>query len=164
VWSLQRRRSFSSSSWYCCSGRSVGLQHQRRKLPIAVQGTRVSINRKLQVAEGKESAILCSWWSFKWCRAMIRYEWLWPPYVIGQGIIFLPCGCFYLSIFFLAYSQPSQIGCLPYFHTLCGLRANLRCRSKTHWTRLAENTGRKNSPKIAIWAPLHNFVGLYLRN
>jgi len=22
----------------------------------------------------------------------------------------------------------------------------------------------KNSPKIAIWAPSHNFVGLYLRN
>jgi len=27
--------------------------------------------------------------------------------------------------------------------------------------RLAENTGRK---KIAISAPLHNFIGLYLRN
>jgi len=31
-------------------------------------------------------------------------------------------------------------------------------------TRLAENTGRKNSPKIAISAPSHNFVGLYLHN
>ena len=31
-------------------------------------------------------------------------------------------------------------------------------------TRLAENTGRKKSPKIAIWPPSHNFVGLYLRN
>jgi len=31
-------------------------------------------------------------------------------------------------------------------------------------TQLAENTGRKKSPKIAIWAPSHNFVGLYLRN
>jgi len=31
-------------------------------------------------------------------------------------------------------------------------------------TRLAENTGRKKSPKITIWAPSHNFVGLYLRN
>jgi len=28
-------------------------------------------------------------------------------------------------------------------------------------TRLAENTGRK---KIAILAPLHNFLGLYLRS
>jgi len=31
-------------------------------------------------------------------------------------------------------------------------------------TRLAENTGRKKSPKIAISAPSHNFVGLYLCN
>ena len=31
-------------------------------------------------------------------------------------------------------------------------------------TRLAGNTGRKNdTQKIAIWAPSHNFVGLYLR-
>jgi len=71
---------------------------------------------------------------------------------------------FFLLSFFLAYSQPSQIGCLPYFHTWCGLSANLSCRSETCCTRLAENTRRKNSPKIAIWAPSHNFVGLYLRN
>jgi len=31
-------------------------------------------------------------------------------------------------------------------------------------SRLAANTGRKKSPKIVIWAPSHNFVGLYLRN
>ena len=62
------------------------------------------------------------------------------------AIIFLTCGFFYL-LFFLAYFQPSQIGCLPYFHTWCGLSANLRCRSETWCTRLAENTGRKNSPK-----------------
>jgi len=30
--------------------------------------------------------------------------------------------------------------------------------------RLAENTGRKKVAKIAIWAPSHNFVGLYLPN
>jgi len=30
---------------------------------------------------------------------------------------------------------------------------------------IVENTGRKKkSPKIAIWAPSHNFVGLSLRN
>jgi len=68
-------------------------------------------------------------------------SWLWPPYVIGQAIIFLPCGFFFFLLsdiaifvlkrdvklqltnfffflsFFLAYSQPSRIGCLPYFHT-----------------------------------------------
>ena len=27
---------------------------------------------------------------------------LWPPYVIGQAIIFLPCGFFFLYLFFLA--------------------------------------------------------------
>jgi len=31
-------------------------------------------------------------------------------------------------------------------------------------TRLAVNTGRKKSPKIALGAPSHNFVGPYLRN
>jgi len=31
-------------------------------------------------------------------------------------------------------------------------------------SRLTANTGRKKSPKIAIWAPSHNFEGLYLRN
>jgi len=30
------------------------------------------------------------------------------------------------------------------------------------YTRLAGNTGRKNRQKFAIWAPSHNFVGLYL--
>jgi len=59
-------------------------------------------------------------------------------------------------------SQPPQIRCLPYFHTWCGLSANLRCRSETCCTRLAETQDAKNSPKIAIWAPSHNFVGLYL--
>ena len=38
---------------------------------------------------------------------------LWPPCVADAHIIFLPCGFFYLlSSFFLAYSQPSHIGCL----------------------------------------------------
>jgi len=49
---------------------------------------------------------------------------------------------------FLAYSQPSRIGCLPYFRTWCGLSANLGCRSETCCMRLAENTARKKSPKI----------------
>jgi len=82
---------------------------------------------------------------------------LWPPYGIRQAIIFLPCGffVFYLSIFllfFLAYSQPSQIGCLPHFHTWCGLSANSWCRSETCCTRLAENTGRKKIVKNSLSA------------
>jgi len=45
---------------------------------------------------------------------------LWPPYGIGQAIIFLSCSLFFLSFFFffifIADSQRSEIGCLPYFH------------------------------------------------
>jgi len=69
-----------------------------------------------------------------------------------------------IFLFFLAWFQPSQIGCLPYFHTWCGLCANLRCSSETCCSRLAENTWCKKSPKIAIWAPSHYFVGPYVRN
>jgi len=76
---------------------------------------------------------------------------LWPPYVIGQAIIFLSCGFFFfLFIYFLffAYSQPSQIGCPPYFHTWGGRSANLGSRSETCCTWLAEITGRQKLPKI----------------
>jgi len=47
-----------------------------------------------------------------------------------------------------------------YFHTWCGLSANLGCRSKTCCTRLAANTGRKNSPyghhRTILLGYLHN--------
>jgi len=60
----------------------------------------------------------------------------------------LPCGFFLSSFFF--FSSPNlsgrEIGCLPYFHTWCGLSANLRCRSETCCARLAGNAGPKNSP------------------
>jgi len=58
---------------------------------------------------------------------------------------------FYLLLFlpfFLAYSQPLQIGCLSYFHTWCGLSANLGCRSETCCTQLDGNAELKKLPKI----------------
>jgi len=55
--------------------------------------------------------------------------------------------CFFLSSFFLAYSQQLEIGCLPYFHAWCGLSVNLECRSEMCCTRLAGNTGCKNYAK-----------------
>ena len=87
--------------------------------------------------------------------------------VIGQTIIF--SSCFFLLSFFFLLFFPRLIsavgdGCLPYFGTWCGPSANLECRSEMRCTRLAANTGRKKSPKIAISAPSHNFVGPYLRN
>jgi len=52
-----------------------------------------------------------------------------------------------LSFFFFFFpAQRSEIGCLPYFHTWCGLSANLECRFEMCCTRLAENTGCKKSP------------------
>jgi len=50
-------------------------------------------------------------------------------------------------LFFLAYSQQSEIGCLPYFHTWCGHSANLECMSEMCCMQLAENTGCKNDTK-----------------
>jgi len=66
---------------------------------------------------------------------------LWPPYVIGGAIIFLPCG-YYLS-FYLFFPRLISAAGLPYFHTWCGLSANLGCMSEMCGTRLAANTGRK---------------------
>ena len=61
-------------------------------------------------------------------------------------------------------SQLSQIGCLPYFHTWCGLSANLRCRTETCSQRLAANTGRKKVAKNRHLGTIGNFVVLYLCN
>jgi len=74
----------------------------------------------------------------------------------------------FLLSFYLLFSLPNlsrrQIGCLPYFHTCCGLSANLGCRSEMCCKRLAEIQDAKNRQKFAICAPSRNFVGLYLRN
>jgi len=91
---------------------------------------------------------------------------LWSPYVIGQTIYIFILVC---SFFLLLFSSPnlSRRGvdvCHTCTHGVALVRNYLRCRSETCCTRLAENTGRKKSPKIVIWAPSHKFVGLYLRN
>jgi len=71
---------------------------------------------------------------------------------------------FYLPSIF--YSSPNlsrrMIKCLPYFHTWCGHSANLRCRCAARGS--LEIQDAKMMQKIAICAPSHNFVGLYLRN
>jgi len=51
------------------------------------------------------------------------------------------------SFLFQAKSQPSQIGCLPYFDTWCGPTTNLECRSEICCARLAGNAAPKKSPK-----------------
>jgi len=57
------------------------------------------------------------------------------------------CPVSFFFFFSLAWSQWSQTGWLPYFHSWCGLSANLECRSEMYCTRLAQNTGCKKRPK-----------------
>ena len=91
----------------------------------------------------------------RWCA---DGEFLWPPCVADADIIFLSCTSFF-CLSFPRISQPSQIVCLPYFHTWCGLSANVRCSSETCCTGLAEIQDAKKSPKITIWATSHNLSG-----
>ena len=94
---------------------------------------------------------LCSsWQDFNWLSASHRLSAIAESFVMaahrtGHSIFVL---WFLLSSFFLASSQPSQIEFLPYFHTWCGLSANVECRSEMCCTRLTEYTGRKKLPKI----------------
>ena len=65
--------------------------------------------------------------------------------VIGQTLIFSSCRLFALSIFFYLFSRliSAAIDWMStILHTWCGLSVNLRCRSETCCTRLAENTAR----------------------
>jgi len=63
-------------------------------------------------------------------------------------IIFLPYAFFFLHFFFSPNLSCCRLDSLPYFHTWCGLSANLECSSETCCTLLTENTGCKKSPKI----------------
>ena len=68
---------------------------------------------------------------------------LWPPYGIGRPLYLCPVISIFFFFFFLAKPQQSEIRCLLYFHTWCGLSANLECMSEMCCTRLAKNTGCK---------------------
>ena len=56
----------------------------------------------------------------------------------------------FFFLFFLAYSQRSEIGCRPYFHTWCSLSVYLECRSETCYVWLAE---KHRTQKIAKKSP-----------
>jgi len=80
-------------------------------------------------------------------RNVVKGHSLWPPYGIGQAIIFFAL----VSFFFLfsSFSSPNLSGRrLDVFRTWCGLSANLECRSEMCCMWLAGNAGREKSPKI----------------
>ena len=92
---------------------------------------------------------------------------LWPPYAIGQAIIFLPCG-FYLSFFFYLFFFPRLISAAADWMStilrhMMWLSANLECMSELCCTRLAGNTGRKNRHLSAI-APLCRAISSQLKH
>ena len=58
-----------------------------------------------------------------------------------------------MDVIFSSFPSPilsgrMQLGCLPYFHTRCGLSANLECRSEVCCMWLTENTVCKNLPSV----------------
>jgi len=71
--------------------------------------------------------------------------------------------------FFFFFSSPNLSHCRldtsTYFHTWCGLTANLACRSETCCMRLTENTAHKKSPKIRHLRTIAQLCRpIYLRN
>jgi len=107
---------------------------------------------------------LCSKWWYNPVSAMTHTDLmlLWSPYGIGQTIIFLPCGFFFLCFLPRLISAVGDwmSAILPHMVWPC---ANLGCRCETccmvhaaHW--------KCRTQKIAICTPSYNFVGLYLRN
>jgi len=83
---------------------------------------------------------------------------LWPPYGIGQAIIFSSC------FFFFFISSPNLSGRrLDVYHTSAHGMALVRIQNAgLHALHAARCKYR--TQKIAISAPSHNFVGPYLRN
>ena len=63
---------------------------------------------------------------------------------MGRPLYFTPVVSIFFLLFFLANSQRSEIGCLPYFYTWCYIGADVECMSEMCCTQLAKNTGRKN--------------------
>ena len=74
---------------------------------------------------------------------------LWLPCVIGQAIIFLPCGfCLLLSFFFLFFPRliSATADWMSTIHTWCGPSANLECSLKCAACGSLEIQDAKKSP------------------
>ena len=95
----------------------------------------------------------------------VQVRFLWSPYGIGQTIIFLPRGFFFILSFFISSPNLSRRR-LDVCHTSTHGVVLVRI-SDAGLKRAARGSLKvqdaKKQPKIAIWAPSHNFVGLYLR-
>jgi len=88
-------------------------------------------------------------------------------WIIGQAIIFLPCGFFFFLSIFLFFSTPDlSRRRLDVCHTSTHGVALVRISDAGFLKRAARGSPKiqdaKSRQRIAIWAPSHNYVGLYL--
>jgi len=92
---------------------------------------------------------------------------LWPPCGIGQAIIFSPCGFFLLSSSFfsrlISAAAHWMSTILRHIYGVALVRIENAGLKRAARGSL-EMQDSKNCQKLAICAPSHNFVGLYLRN
>jgi len=93
------------------------------------------------------------------CTASRQTEWVCCVWNRAGHYIFILS--FVLSSFFFSSPNLSRRRLDTYFHTWCGLSANLECMSEMCCARL---TDEYRTQKITILSPSHNFVGLYLRS
>ena len=102
--------------------------------------------------------------TWKWLRVLCQPK-LWLLYGIGQTIIFLPCGFFFCLSFFphLISAVADWISAILPHMVWPWCEFKMQVWNVLHAARWKYRT-QKKSPKIAIWAPLHNFFGIYLRN
>jgi len=88
---------------------------------------------------------------------------LWSPYVIGQTIYI------FMLWFVLLFLSRLISAAADWMSTILPHMVWPQCEFKMQvWNLLHaacwKHRTQKKSPKIAIWAPSHNFVRLYLRN
>ena len=114
-------------------------------------------------------SVLC-WMRQSLCWLSNLLSLLWLPCITDVNILFYYTAVVSSSLFllfFLIYSQRSQIACLPYFNTWCGLSGNLECRSEMCCMRLTGNTDPKNDAKnrhLRTIAQLCQAIYLQLRH
>ena len=86
---------------------------------------------------------------------------LWSPYGIGQTIIFLPCGFFFLLLSFFSspnHSRRRLDVCHTSTHGVALVRIYDAGLKRAACSSLKIQDAKK-SPKIAIWAPLPTKAG-----
>jgi len=103
---------------------------------VHIQMSSLNFFCSLDETSNNNSRTQLLYWPFAASLMICTLHLLRLPCVADADILFSAV----VSSFFLVYSQRLQIGCLSYFHTWCGLSANLECRSEMCCTRLTENT------------------------